>query len=84
MFKQQLLKYSLPLFLIASSLSAEPLKDTLPTYQADKVPKNFEEMWKGFDPRKEPLDVEVLHETEQDAARRYCIDAPETENVRGL
>ncbi|MDD7984017.1 dienelactone hydrolase family protein [Lentisphaera marina] len=66
MFKQQLLKYSLSLFLITSSLSAETLKDTLSTYQADKVPKNFEEMWQGFDPRKEALDVEVLHETEQD------------------
>ena len=31
-----------------------------------KVPKTFEEMWAGFDPRSEPLDVEVLKEWEQD------------------
>ena len=31
-----------------------------------KVPKTFEELWAGFDPRSEPLDVEVLKEWEQD------------------
>jgi len=31
-----------------------------------KPPQTFEEMWAGFDPRAEPLDVEVLKEWEQD------------------
>ena len=65
MFKSKLFKFTLPL-LFSLSLSAEKLQETLPSYSDAQVPKNFEEMWKGFDPRKEPLDVEVLHETEQD------------------
>tara|TARA_B110000908_G_scaffold149901_2_gene183522 strand:+ start:13391 stop:15193 length:1803 start_codon:yes stop_codon:yes gene_type:complete len=31
-----------------------------------KVPQNYEELWQGFDPQKEPLDVEVLKEWEED------------------
>jgi hypothetical protein len=54
---------SLTFFAISHQVSAA---DTLPAYEDSKVPQNFEEMWKDFDPRKEPLDVEVLHETEQD------------------
>jgi hypothetical protein len=32
------------------------------------VPQNLDELWAGFDPRKEPLAVEVLKEWEQDGA----------------
>ena len=31
-----------------------------------KVPNTFEELWAGFDPQSEPLDVELLKEWEQD------------------
>lgn len=31
-----------------------------------EVPQNFEELWKDYDARKEPLDVEILHEWEED------------------
>jgi len=41
--------------------------ETLPSLKDDKAPEAFEELWSGFDPRKEPLDVEVLHEWEEDA-----------------
>ena len=40
--------------------------ETLPSLKDGKAPETFEELWSGFDPRKEPLDVEVLHEWEQD------------------
>ena len=50
------------LLVTASARSEEtisPLKD-------GNAPQTLEQLWAGFDPRKEPLDVEVLHEWEQD------------------
>jgi len=41
-------------------------KDTLPSLKEGKAPQTFEAMWAGFDPRSEPLDVEVLKEWEED------------------
>ncbi len=41
-------------------------KDSLPSLKDGKSPQTFEEMWAGFDPRAEPLDVEVLKEWEED------------------
>ena len=35
-------------------------QDTLPSLEGCLAPQSFEAMWAGFDPRKEPLDVEVL------------------------
>jgi len=46
-----------------SQLSAQ---ETLPALVDGKVPQNYEELWQGFDPQKEPLDVEVLKEWEED------------------
>jgi hypothetical protein len=40
--------------------------ETLPPLKDGKAPETFEELWSGFDPCKEPLDVEVLNEWEQD------------------
>jgi hypothetical protein len=31
-----------------------------------KAPQNFEELWKDFEPRSEPLDIEVIKEWEED------------------
>lgn len=42
------------------------LKETLPPIKNGKIPTNIRELWKDFNPRKEPLDVEVLAETEQE------------------
>ncbi len=54
-------------FLLASPSSAAVKdRDTLPPPKDGKAPETFEELWTGFDPRKEPLDVEILHEWEQD------------------
>jgi len=41
-------------------------EDTLPPLVDGKAPTTVEETWAGFDPRKEPLDVEVLKEWEED------------------
>ena len=39
--------------------------ETLPLSVGGKVPLTHSDMWGGFDPRKEPLDVEVLHQWEE-------------------
>jgi hypothetical protein len=41
-------------------------KDTLPPLQGDAVPQTVGELWADYDPRAEPIDVEVLKEWEED------------------
>lgn len=40
--------------------------ETLPPLRDSKAPQTFEELWAGYDPRKEPLETEVLKEWEED------------------
>jgi hypothetical protein len=40
--------------------------DTLPPLEDARAPKNFAELWAGFDPRAEPLEVEVLRQWEEE------------------
>ena len=54
-----ILTASLILFSCAIGIKAD---ETLPPLKNGKAPETFEELWAGFDPRKESLDVEVLHE----------------------
>lgn len=49
----------------ADPASAQP-KETLPAVVEGRAPENFKEMWRGFDPRREPLNVEVVKEWEED------------------
>ena len=49
--------------MMATSLFGE---ETLPRLKNGKVPQTLEEMWVGFDPQKEPLNVQVLKDWEQD------------------
>lgn len=42
------------------------LKESLPPLENGAAPRDFEELWAGFDPRAEPLDVEILKEWEAD------------------
>ena len=44
----------------------EALRNTLPDLVDNVAPKNFEEMWAGFDPRVEPLETETIQEWEED------------------
>ncbi|NIL98036.1 MAG: prolyl oligopeptidase family serine peptidase, partial [Planctomycetales bacterium] len=43
--------------------------ETLPVLKGRLGPQTLEEMWAGFDPRAEPLEVEVLQEWEEDGVR---------------
>jgi hypothetical protein len=45
--------------------AAPPLKESLPPLMNGAAPQNFEELWAGYDPRAEPLDLEVLKEWEE-------------------
>ncbi|QDT24930.1 Alpha/beta hydrolase family protein [Gimesia panareensis] len=56
----------LVLILISSSVVPGQEPETLPPLKDGSAPQNFEEMWAGFDPRQEPLEVEVLKEWEED------------------
>ncbi|MEN8680194.1 MAG: hypothetical protein ABF391_09105, partial [Akkermansiaceae bacterium] len=42
------------------------LKETLAPLQGGQVPSTVDELWRGFDPRNEPLEVEVLKGWEED------------------
>lgn len=55
-------------FLLAGrcSLATGKEAETLPLLKDGRAPRNLEEMWSGFDPRAEPLEVELLKEWEQD------------------
>jgi len=57
-FLLSVLLLTLPLF------SREPSPGTLPALKGGNAPADFQAMWAGFDPRKEPLEVETLKEWE--------------------
>jgi Dienelactone hydrolase family len=51
---------------LAADGTAPPLKDSLPPLKNGVAPRNSEELWAGYDPSAEPLDVQILKEWEQD------------------
>lgn len=57
---------SLLVGLLWVGLSFAQLTETLPPLPGGKSPHNFEQMWHGFDPQAEPLEVEVLQQWEED------------------
>lgn len=64
----KLMKLSLVALVILSAVvnGSANEAETLPPLTDDRAPRNFEEMWAGFDPRAEPLEVEVLKEWRED------------------
>ena len=48
-----------------SDLSSQILDETFKTKV--KVPTNFDELWKDYDPRKEPLETEILYKCVEDS-----------------
>ncbi|MFG0287035.1 MAG: dienelactone hydrolase family protein [Rhodopirellula sp. JB044] len=46
--------------------AAETLPPLEPGPGNSAAPQTFDQLWNGFDPREEPLDVEVLHEWEEE------------------
>jgi cephalosporin-C deacetylase-like acetyl esterase len=60
------------LFALAARLmGAEP--ETLPPLKDGRAPQTFEELWAGFDPRRESLDVETLKTWEEDGVTLRVI-----------
>ena len=51
---------------LASAMGSYAVEETLPPLKDGKLPKNLEELWAGYDPRKEPLQTEILKEWEED------------------
>lgn len=54
------------LFFFQMLLGAAIGQETVPPITNNVPPQNFEEMWKGFDPRAEPLETEILKEWQED------------------
>ena len=65
------------LFFCFLYLNANDL-ETLPVLKKEEIPQTYSEMWRGFDPRVEPLETEILKEWTQDGVvlrvLRYRID----------
>lgn len=53
-------------FFISLSVLSLVQAETLPPLKDGKAPATLEELWADFDPQKEPLDVEILKEWEQE------------------
>jgi hypothetical protein len=58
----------LPILLViwTTPVLAAAAEETLPPLKDGRAPQTLEELWAGYDPRKEPLEAEVLKEWEQD------------------
>jgi hypothetical protein len=56
----------LVLLLAGNSIAASHDAETLPPFKDGQAPRNFDQMWAGFDPRAEPLELEVLKEWEEE------------------
>ena len=53
------------LLLITMLGHALPAKNSLPPLGSGKVAKTIKELWAGYDPRTEPLDVEMIREWDE-------------------
>lgn len=53
-------------FILALALTVSAAAETLSPLKDGKAPQTHAELWAEFDPQAEPLDVEVLHEWEED------------------
>ncbi|MEP2776636.1 MAG: dienelactone hydrolase family protein [Luteolibacter sp.] len=54
------------IFLPLAMFSLTAAQESLPPLDGKAAPQTYVELWDGYDPRAEPLDVEILHEWEQD------------------
>ncbi|MBL7188024.1 MAG: dienelactone hydrolase family protein [Phycisphaerae bacterium] len=67
--KNRLLAFVLMLLALPGLLRAantRPKAETLPPLVDGRAPRNFDEIWAGFDPRAEPLEIETLKEWEEE------------------
>lgn len=64
---KSLFLFAVSVYFIPKVIAEEAvLKETLPSLQNNVAPQNFDELWSGFDPRKEPLEIETMKEWEED------------------
>lgn len=59
-------KFVILFALLTAAAASGGTVDTLPPLNGGDAPRNFREMWGNFDPRAEPLEVELLKEWEED------------------
>ncbi len=59
-------KFVFLMALLVSTTAVGQEQDTLPALKGEVAPRNFREMWAGFDPRAEPLETETIQEWEED------------------
>ncbi len=65
MFKRHTTIFIFVLLFVLNGTS-QTLEDTFePITNSEDLPGSFEELWEDYDPHKEPLDIEVLHEWEE-------------------
>jgi hypothetical protein len=64
------MKKNLIYFIVVVSVVISQLvnaqRESLPPLKDDVAPQTFEELWAGYDPRAEPLEIEILREWEED------------------
>lgn len=53
-------------FTLFASTACGQAAETFPPLKDGVTPGNFQQMWSGFDPRKEPLEIELLKEWEEE------------------
>ncbi|PHS04511.1 MAG: hypothetical protein COA78_16505 [Blastopirellula sp.] len=54
------------IYLVFANLSLYAEQDSLPSLSGRSAPQTYDELWAGYNPQTEPLDVEVLHQWEED------------------
>ena len=66
-------RFSPPLLLLLTSLALRGA-DSLPPLNGGNAPATLDELWENYDPRKEPLETQVVREwTEGDTTFRYVV-----------
>jgi hypothetical protein len=53
-------------FLCLHAFPSKARRDSLPPLAHGKAPTSIAELWRGYDPRKEKLDIELIKEWEQE------------------
>ena len=61
-----LITFVLTLFSNLCSFAQDVKNESFSPLTNGKVPQTLEELWKDYDPRKEPLDIEIIKEWEED------------------
>ena len=68
--KNLLIALSIPILL---SCNQNSIQETFSPLENDVAPQTLEELWNSFDPSKETLDTEMLHEREEDGVEMKVL-----------